>query len=298
MQSSRFSRFGISTAMLAAALMLSACGELVEIPPAHVGKIMTDKGYQEGTRPPSKFRLDPCMAYCDKIVLLDVSDKAAVEPVKVLIPEDKLYINVDVQTTLALNQKKIDELFVSLKPTAMEGGQSLIEWKSIYDTYVSKIIQKEAGEYLAKYSIAQIASSMERINADLAALLSAKIAASTPFNVRFVGITGVKYPPIIIEAQEATAKRREDIQKEEAQREISKVQLDRELLEARMQRLIDVEKAETEAVAQRALAQSITPQGLDLRRLDNQAAWIAKWNGQLPATSLGEDTMFMLGGGK
>ena len=38
------------------ATMLSACGVKVEVPPAHVGKIMTKDGYQDNLIPTSKFR--------------------------------------------------------------------------------------------------------------------------------------------------------------------------------------------------------------------------------------------------
>ena len=54
----------------ATAALLSACGARVEVPPAHVGKIMTKDGYQDTLIPTSKFRLSPCWAYCDRLVLL------------------------------------------------------------------------------------------------------------------------------------------------------------------------------------------------------------------------------------
>ena len=38
------------------ALFLTACGQRVEVPPAHVAKIMTKDGYQEGVIGTSKFR--------------------------------------------------------------------------------------------------------------------------------------------------------------------------------------------------------------------------------------------------
>jgi predicted small lipoprotein YifL len=46
-----------SLAAVAAAFVLGACGQKVEVPPAHVGKIMTKDGYQESLIPTSKFRL-------------------------------------------------------------------------------------------------------------------------------------------------------------------------------------------------------------------------------------------------
>lgn len=75
----------ISAALIAiSAIMMAGCGQKVEVPPAHVGKIMTKNGYQEGTIGTSKFRLDPCFTYCDKLVTLDQSDKTKAEPLTIL----------------------------------------------------------------------------------------------------------------------------------------------------------------------------------------------------------------------
>ena len=52
----------------AVALSLGACAERVEVPPAHKGKILTKNGYKPETVSPSKFRLDWCWWYCDKLV--------------------------------------------------------------------------------------------------------------------------------------------------------------------------------------------------------------------------------------
>ena len=61
----------IKAVIIGTAVFLAACGERVEVPPAHIGKIMTKDGYQEQTIPTSKFRLPHCWTYCDKLVLLD-----------------------------------------------------------------------------------------------------------------------------------------------------------------------------------------------------------------------------------
>lgn len=275
-------------AVVAALLALVLAGERVEIPPAHVGKIMTKDGYQEALIPTSKFRLSPCWAYCDRLVMLDVADKAYQENLSIFIPEDKLNLDVSVRATLSINPKKTAELFNTISPTDGRGSTSIIANEQVYRTYASQIIQAEVREYLSQYSISQIASSNEKINADLGLRLSKAIEARTPFSVRHVGITNLKYPDIITKAQEAAAERREAIQQEEAQTQVSAARLERELREARLQRAIEKEKAETEALAQATLAASVDSRVLELRKLENQRAWIEKWDGQLPTTVLGD----------
>lgn len=275
-------------ALAGALASLVGCGSSVEVPPAHVGKIMTKDGYQDNLIPTSKFRLDKCWWYCDRLVLLDVSDKAYQEQLNIFIPDDKLNLGVVVQATLSINPKKTTELFNSLSPSEVDSNLSKIENQQIYRTYASQVIQKEVREYLSKYSIAQIASSNEKINSDLQVKLDEVLSARTPFNVRFFGITDISYPKIITDAQESAAERREAIQKEEAQLAISKAQLERQLQEARLQRAIDKEKADTEAEAQAILAKSVDARVLELRRLEIEKIKAENWDGKLPTTVMGD----------
>ena len=274
--------------------MLAGCGAKVEVPPAHVGKIMGKDGYQENLIPTSKLRLAPCWAYCDRLVTLDVSDKSYSEPLNIFIPEDKLNLTVNIKTTLSINPRKTVELFNSISPVEKDSSISMIESSKIYQTYAAQIIQTETREYLSQFSISQIASSNEKINADLRERLSKVIEQRTPFSVRYVGITDITYPKIISDAQESAAERREQVQQEEAQLEISKVKLERELQEARLTRAIEKEKAETEAMAQQTLAASVDSRVLELRKLENQRAWIERWDGKVPQYVTGENTMMMM----
>src|SRR5690606_31794083 len=126
------------------------------------------------------------------------------------------------------------------------------------------------------------------INNELRVRLTKTLSERTPFSVRYVGLTNVQYPRIITDAQENAARRREQVQQEEAQLEISKGTLERELQEARLKRQIEKEKSETEAEGQRILAQSVDNQVLALRKLENERLWIEKWDGKLPVTAMGD----------
>lgn len=279
--------FKIATVLTLAAT-LAGCGDRVEVPPAAVGKIMGQNGYQDNLIPTSKFRLAPCFAYCDRLVVLDVSDQSYTEQLNIFIPEDKLNLGVRVRTTLSVNPSKTTELFNALSPREVTSSLSEIDSSSIYKTYAAQIIQAEVREYLSQFSIAEIASSNEKINSDIRERLGSALEKRTPFSVRYVGITDISYPAIITEAQEKAAERREAIQSEQAQLQISKVKLERELQEARLNRAIEKEKAETEALAQSTLAASVDSRVLELRKLEIQREWVNKWDGKLPVTSMGD----------
>lgn len=277
-----------------AAVMLVGCGKKVEVPPAHVGKVMTKDGYQGGLVASSKFRLPPCVQWCDKLVLLNTADKAVEESMTIFVPKDKLNVDLALRVTLSLDPTETDGLFKTLSPTEENDRVATIGWNSIYGTYAQQIILTETREYMSSFSIAEIASSLEKMNGDLRVRLTKQIQERTPFRVRYVGITKVKYPEIITKAQENAAQRREQIQQEEAQLQISRVKLERELQEAQLQRKIEVEKAETEANTQRVVAASIDPRVLELRKLQNQELWINKWKGEVPSTIAGQDSSFLL----
>lgn len=268
--------------------LLVGCGDKVEVPPAHVGKVMTRYGYQPEVISTSKFRLDPCWAYCDKLITLDASDKTSTETLEIFMPTDKLVLNVGIRTTLSVNHTKVENLFDTLSPEATANGEG-ISWNRVYDTYAKQVILTETREYLSQYSISEVASSMEKVNADLRNILTKTILERTPFSVTYVGITNIQYPDVITNAQVKAAERREAIQQEDAQLQIAKVRLERELQEARLQRQIDFEKAEGEAAAQTIQKEVVDSRVLELRRLENARLWIEKWDGQLPKTALGDN---------
>lgn len=260
-------KFRMVAIIAAAMLALVGCGQKVEVPAAHVGKVMTKDGLKPDTIGTSKFRLEWCWAYCDKLVLLDASDRPVSEKMELFMPADKLNMAFDLRLTLVVNPEKYEELFARIPPVQGEKGD-FIPWDRAYQTYAQQIVRAEAREFLSQYTIAQIASSREAINAELSNRLTQSINSRTPFMVRYVGLADIQYPQIIVEAQENAAQRREMIQQEEAQLEISKVTLERQLQEQRLQRAIDVEKARAEAEVNKILAASVTPEYIRYRELN------------------------------
>ena len=255
-------------AIAISALFLGGCGARVEVPPAHVGKIMTKDGYREGIIDTSKFRLDFCTVYCDKLVTLDVSDHAFAEQMELFMPRDKLMMHFDVKLTLAVNPEKYEQIYALIPPTGIDTGNTAgIQWERVYNTYARNVVIARTREILSQYTIADVASSREAINQEISTELSKTINQQTPFILRYIGIADVGYPPIIIKAQENAAERREMINQENAQLEISKVQLERKLQEEKMKRAIEVEKAEADAQVNNILAQSVSDEYVQYRRL-------------------------------
>lgn len=284
----------IAAIALSGALMVG-CGEKVEVPPGHVGKLMTKDGYQETMIPTSKFRLPFCTTYCDKLVVLDTTDNRYVEPLKIYIPADKLNIELNIEATLRVDPKKASSLFAQL-PQAVGAStqQSLITSRSVYNTYGKTILEAEVRGYLTQLTIGDISSNVDKVNADLTQILQKVMGERTPFQVIYAGVSNVILPPIITTAQEKAAERREQIEREEAEMKISTVRQQRELKEAQLQRQIEKEKAETKAIEQRAVAESLTPQYLRMKELEIEQTKADKWNGTVPNTVVGSNAPGMM----
>lgn len=248
-----------SIAVVGLAVGLVGCGQVAEVAPAEVGKVMTKNGYKEGVIPTSKFRLDWCWAYCDKLVTLNAADQSVTEKMELFMPRDKLMMTFDLRATLAVNPNDYEQVFAKVTPQPVNGDQLYrIPVNTVYNTYAKDIIRSEAREYLSQFTISEIASSRDAINKELSSRLAESIEKRTPFKVRYLGLADVGYPAIITQAQEKAAERREQIEQENAQLEISKVQLERELQEQEMRRKIEVEKARAEAEVNKIMGDSMT----------------------------------------
>lgn len=241
---------------------LSACADRVEVPPAHVGKILTKNGYKPETVPPSKFRLDMCIFYCDKLVTLAIADFGQKEKFKLFMPKDQLNMSFDVRMTGAINDQAIDNIFDRIPP--VNGN---IAVNHVYSTYAQPVIRDVVRRVVAKYSINEIASSRESLSEELFREVSAALAG-TPIAVKRLGLADVQFPKVITEAKERAAERRELIEQEKAQFEIQKIQMERDLEREKMNRAIAREKAIGQKEVNDLLAKSVTDKYLAYRTLE------------------------------
>lgn len=261
-------RFG--SVAVASLLLLSGCGEKVEVETASVGKVMTKNGLQKGFKEPSRFRLNFCPLFvqCNKLITLDVSDISKTEDIRLFMPKDRLNMDFTVGLTLSVKEDAYNELFAKINPKKVSKHVSAISTSSAYDRYAKEIISSESREFMSQYSISEISNNRDVIGTKLSKHLSETIKERTPFYVRYAGLTDVQYPPIITEAQERSAKRREKIQEEKAQIEVSRVRLERKLEEEELKRKVEVEKANSQAEVNRIIGDSITDRYIQYRQLE------------------------------
>jgi regulator of protease activity HflC (stomatin/prohibitin superfamily) len=249
------------------------CGEKVSVPPAHVGKILTKNGYAPDTVPPSKFRLPVCFAYCDKLIVLEASDRGLRESMTLFMPKDKLNIKVDIRGTMSVpnDQKTVDYLFSRL--TASEGETDDYHGKitaiDVYSTYGQQALRGIVRSELVKYTIGDVLQNREAIGQNIHAAISEKLkSTNTPLILSRFELADVQPPETIVNAQKAAKEREIAIQQAEADAKVAIVEAERALEIAKKDRLVEREKALAIAEQNKIAAKSITPQLLMYRKLE------------------------------
>ncbi|HEX8816079.1 MAG TPA: SPFH domain-containing protein [Terriglobales bacterium] len=113
--------------------------------------------------------------------------------------------------------------------------------------------------------------------------------ANVGVGVQQFGFIGAPRVPSVI-AQAITAKAQAIQEAERAKNELATTQAEaaKKIAEADGDAKSQVTRAQGEADANRIRQNSLTPQLLELRRLENQRALIEKWNGQLPTVQSGQ----------
>lgn len=259
------SLFGVIILMMT----LTACGEPVSVPPAMVGKVLTNKGLQPQLIMPSRFRLDPCWSLCDKLILVEASDVPVVEQMEVMMPKDQLVLTFDVAATVSLLPDNSHAVFERLTGVSVQGVSStmIISMQRIYETYAKQRIRTVARSVMTSYSINQVNENRDAIERELFQTIQAELANS-PVQVKQLGLSDVNFPSIIVDAKIAAEKRKIDIETEEANRAVMLAKKRGELEEANADQAIRLKVAETIRLENEKVAASVDPKYLAYRQLE------------------------------
>jgi len=119
--------------------------------------------------------------------------------------------------------------------------------------------------------------------------------ANVGVGIQQFGFIGAPRVPQVI-ASAITAKAQAIQEAERAKNELATTQAEaaKKIAEAEGDAKSTVMRAQGEADANRIRQSSLTPQLLELRRLENQRAYIDKWNGQLPSVQAGQGTGLLM----
>lgn len=263
-------RLKLPAVLVAASLVLAGChpwGERVEVPPASVGMVLSANGFQGDIIPPSRFRLAGCWRLCDKLVVIEAGDIGKVEAMDVLMPQDNLFLGLDVRFTLAMseNRSEIARVFDRVVPRRLESGHFGVTIEDVYRIYGEAVVRNVVRSTLSELTIAEVQNNQAAVSEKLRRAVSDALAR-TPLEVRQFGMADIRFPSVVRAAMEATQERRIAIERAEAEAQVQIREAQARLEVARAEREADLLEARTIAEANTILAEGVTPELLQYRR--------------------------------
>lgn len=247
---------------------LSFSGEEVEVPPAHIGKLSTESGLQEGLIQPSKFRLEGWCLICDTLILAEASDYAVKETLTIYMPKDELNLTVDVRGIFAVSsaEANVSQVFSRVPASPTNNDRiSIIPMVKVYSTYGQSNVRETVRGVLTKYSIAQVMENRDDISLELTKAVRVKLKI-TPINAIQFGLADLQPPQVIVDERIQAKKREIAIRTEEAEKQIKLKRAEADLEVAAKQQQVDLKEAETQVLVNKKLTEGV-----------NQAFVLQRW---------------------
>lgn len=194
--------------------------------------------------------------------------------------KEGMEISVDVSLSYAIEPQKVPDFYVKYRVSDLDvfthGILRDIVRNSLNEVASTFTVEDIYGEHKAEF--------LKRVEA----LIQEKVAP-VGVSVQQFGFIGAPRVPEVIAAA-ITAKAQAIQQAERARNELATTQAEaaKKIAEAEGDAKSLVTRAQGEADANRIRQSSLTPQLLDLRRIENNRAMIEKWDGQLPRVQAGQ----------
>lgn len=199
--------------------------------------------------------------------------------------KEGMEIFVDVSLSYAIDPQKAPDFYVKYRVDDLDhfthGILRDIVRNSLNEVASTYVVEDIYGEHKAEF--------LNKVQA----MIQQKV---TPVGVgvQQFGFIGAPRVPAVI-ATAITAKAQAIQQAERARNELATTQAEaaKKIAEAEGDAKSLVTRAQGEADANRIRQNSLTPQLLELRRIENNRALIDKWNGQLPTVESGSNGMIL-----
>lgn len=254
--------------LLSLTLLFSSCGKRVEVPTAHVGKIKTANGLEEGLKYPSSFRLPFSVLAKNELVLVETSHFPIKETIKLFMPKDKLNLTFDIRGTMYISPEQSEELFDRMTAEHAGGRVLVISSKKVYTTYGQQLIRSKVRSIVSRYSIPELMDRRETINEELAREIQELFNGKQyPLGVIQFGLADIQYPAVIVKAQELAKERQVAIETAEAQKQVQLKEAEAALEVAKKQQEIDLLEAETQVLVEQKLSEAVNAAFIQQRAL-------------------------------
>ena len=199
--------------------------------------------------------------------------------------KEGMEIYSDVSLSYAIEPRKVPEFYVKYRVSDLD---------TFTHGILRDVVRNSLNEVASTYSVEQIygeqkAEFLNKVQAQIQAKMEPVGVGIQQFG--FIGAPRV--PDVIAAAITGKAQAIQDA--ERARNELAKTQAEaaKTVAEAEGEAKAAVTRANGEAEANKIRQTSLTPQLLELRKIENQKALIDRWNGQLPTVQTGNGGLLM-----
>lgn len=241
-------------------LVFFLVGCMETVPPAHKGKRLTPSGYEPDVLEPGRHS---CWWRCT-MVLLETTTQTYKERVPVIMSDKlTLFAEIRFRGRIAGSPNIINSMFNDVKA----GDDDIVSFDEIYKIYGRPAVRNKVREVISDYEMDNVHKNYVRISKQIAEALKEPISR-TPLEISEIALGNIQYPELVTKAINQAQERRLGIEKEKAQAEIelTKKENERRLAEADYQ--IKITKAKAIRDQNKIIADGVTPELLEFRRLD------------------------------
>lgn len=193
--------------------------------------------------------------------------------------KEGMQIFSDVSLSYAIDATKVPDFYVKYRVNQLE---------SFTHGILRDIVRNSLNEVASTYNVEDIYGVRKAEFLQKVQDMTQSKMTPVGVGIQQFGFIGAPRVPEVI-AQSITSKARAIQEAERARNELAMTQAEaaKKIAEAAGDGQSAINRAKGEAEANRIRLSSLTPQLLELRRLENQRALIDKWNGQLPTVESG-----------
>lgn len=255
------------------AIGLSACGDLVEVPPAYKGIILDANGYKGDFIEPSKFRLDVCFIEpCPQLVLISTQDQALTEEVDVFLPKSDMPLE-DVEGNLRISMDTSDaslrRVLDKVPPVVTQSGHKVIQFADVYRIYGRERVRATIRQAVADQTLEFLLENREAYSSVVMSRLVESMAAiNAPVIVKQFSFAKLNPPEAMKLAFLANKQREIALATAEADKLVRIKQASANLEVAKKTAATKVEIAKGFKAEAKIMSEAITPEWLQMRRLE------------------------------
>lgn len=267
--------------VILSSLYVSGCTE--PVPPGYVGKIVGSEGVQPDVYPPGRVTINPFGR--SRLVLIETASALRPADVKVTMADPVMKSDGTVENRIGLDMDFIlniryrlraddDILTAMLKDMRLDASVESIGVAQVYEKYGNMAVGRVAREVLGKYTPEQVLGNLETINTTLDAKLK-EAMLDTPLIISSASLGPTSLPPLITARINKNKETELSEAEKRAQQQIDMLEKQNQKALADQQALIDEVQAQSVANQNNILRASITPEVLELRRLNLKEKEIA-----------------------